>query len=219
GDREKINTPVWKQNRAGNQDSENRAGGSDRRHVRKSMAKKSGHGFHRDVDQSRPYAGEKVIAQKFVSSPHHLQFAAEDPQHQHVHHDVQKKVDVVEEEIGERLPDPQTRQHSRGHEAEARQELVVAGSAGEVIDERFENENPEVCEQQNLHTRRDVKIEADAIALDARPGCHTSQVYGVVMRASKRRFGGYSLDFANISICSMRSLAKFFAGKMKKRRR
>ncbi len=132
------------------------------------MAKKSGHGFHGNVYESRAHASEKVVAQETVSSPNHFQFAAEHPEHQHVHDEVKKKtIHVMEEEISERLPDPQAGQHPGGDQTETRQKLVVAGDARKVIDERFEDENPEVREQQHLHTRREVEIEADAIALYA----------------------------------------------------
>jgi len=98
----------------------------------------------------------------------------------------------MEEKIGKRLPDSQARDHSRGNQSEALDELILPGGSRKVMDERFKNENTEVRKQQYLHAGRDVKVEADAIALYARPGCHNHQVYGVGMPPSKWPFGQYS---------------------------
>ena len=105
---------------------------------------------------------------------------------------MQKVIDVVEEEIGERLPDSQSGQYSGGNQAEPLDELIVAADSREVIDERFEDENAEVREQKHLHAGRDVKVEGDLIALDSRTGRHNSQVYGVRSLASKSGFSRLS---------------------------
>jgi hypothetical protein len=84
-------------------------------------------------------------------------------------------VDVVEKKVGERLPDSKKRHNSGRYEAEPLENHFVGRPPGEVVDKCLENIDAKVRNQQILHTRCDVKVEADPVALDGRPR-HIHQV-------------------------------------------
>ena len=133
------------------------------------MAEESWHSLHNDIDDSRAHAGQEVIAQEAISSPHELKFAAEHPEHEHVREDVPDGGNVVKKEIGERLPEVEMRDDSGRHKTEPLDKSIVGGLAPKVIEESFKYKNGEIRDHEQLHTRGDVKVEADSIALDARP--------------------------------------------------
>ena len=185
---EQVYAAVGEKDGASDHDPKDGPGCTDRRNVRNSMAPEHGNSLHDDVDDSRPYTCQKVVPQKTISSPHELEFAPEHPEHQHIHENVPDVVYVVEEEIGERLPDTQARHDPRGNKAKPEQETLVGQGAGKVVQESLGEEDCEIRDQQNLDTRSDVKVEADPIALHARPGGHICSVYGGGTSASKRGF-------------------------------
>ncbi len=102
--RKQVCPAVGKQDCAGNQDTENRAGSADGGYVRIIAAPKVGKIVDDDVDQSRADAREKVIAKKTIATPDEFDFAAEHPKHEHVEKDVPNIRDCVQEKIGEGLP-------------------------------------------------------------------------------------------------------------------
>jgi hypothetical protein len=76
---------------------------------------------------------------------------------------------VVKKEVGERLPDAKERHNSSGDKSEPFDKSFVCGLSRKVIEECFKYENGEIRDQEELHTRGDVKVEGDPVALDSRP--------------------------------------------------
>ena len=72
--------------------------------------------------------------------------------------------DVVKEEIGEGLPNAEKRDNSGRHQAKPFQEPGVAAHAAKIFDKGFDNIDSDVGDDEELHTRSDVKIEADAVS-------------------------------------------------------
>src|SRR5262249_23532373 len=108
GDRKKIDTAIGEKDGTSDQNSKNgarRSYGGNVSRVRQSVGERGGSGSHKSVDESCPDAGQEVIPQKLVPSPNQLQLLAEQPQRVHVHDDVPDALDVVEEQVRDRLPD------------------------------------------------------------------------------------------------------------------
>jgi len=125
--------------------------------------------LYQNLDQSRPDAGQKIVADESRSAPDQLQLPPKHPKHQHVEEYVQKIVRVMQEEIGERLPDAKPRKNAGGHEAEPEKQFLMSKSTGENPNQHLQEKDRESCDDEPLDTRGDVKVEADSIALDARP--------------------------------------------------
>jgi len=127
---------------------------------------------HDDVEKASADASKKVVAEKARASPNEFDFAAKHPEHEHVEQDVPDVRDVVEKKIGEGLPDAKAGKNSGRNEAEQLDQRFVASSPSIVVSECFEDEDGEIGDKEKLHTRRDVKIEADAVVFDARACSH-----------------------------------------------
>lgn len=114
------------------------------------MAKERRDGLHNDVDDSRAHAGQEVVTQEAISSPHQLKFAAEHPKHEHVGEDVPDGGNVMKKEIGEGLPDAKERHNSSRDKTEPFDKSIVGGvgpkggPAAKVVEESFKYENGEI---------------------------------------------------------------------------
>jgi hypothetical protein len=74
--------------------------------------------------------------------------------------------DVVEEEVGEWLPDTEERNDSGGYQAKPFQHPDVTTDAAEIMDEGFQDIDSEIGDDQELYTWSDVEIEAEAVVAD-----------------------------------------------------
>src|SRR5262249_33229564 len=83
----------------------------------------------------------------------------------------------MQEKICERLPDAQAWKNSRRHEAKMSDDPIVAGAwrgtPAVAVHESFQNKNGEIGDQEELHTRSDVKIEAYPVAFYSCARSHT----------------------------------------------
>ncbi len=75
--------------------------------------------------------------------------------------------DVVQEEVSERLPDAAEWKDRSRNKAEPFYEPVVPIDSAIPVDEGLQNEHGEIGDEEEFHTRSDVKIQADAVARDA----------------------------------------------------
>jgi hypothetical protein len=172
-DRKEIDPAIREQDRAGNHDSEDRAGSPNGGNVVGRFTPESGNGANDDVENACANASQKIVAKKTVPSPNKFEFAAKHPQHQHVDQDVPNVVDAVKEKIGKRLPNAETRNDTAGNQAEPHFELVFRKNAAEIVDEELKKKYREVGDDEKLHTRSDVEIEAEAVVPDVRASRHT----------------------------------------------
>jgi len=174
GDRngKEIGAAIGKQYCTGNEDAENRSGSADGRHVGIFVAPEHGNRFHDDVEETSANSGEEVVAKKAIAAPHEFHFATEHPQREHVQNDVPDAVDIVQEKIGERLPDAKQRNDSGGNQTEPFQKPIVAVDAAEIVDEGFQDIDRKIGDDQELHSRGNVEIEAEAIVADRSAGSH-----------------------------------------------
>ncbi len=74
----------------------------------------------------------------------------------------------MKKQIGEGLPDAEEGHYSSGHKTKPLDKSVVRGPSRKIMEECFKNEYGEIGDQEELHTRGNVEIEADFVALDAR---------------------------------------------------
>jgi hypothetical protein len=75
----------------------------------------------------------------------------------------------MKKEVGEGLPNAKERHNSSGDKSEPFDKSFVCVLSRKVIEECFKYENGEIRDQEELHTRGDVKVEGDPVALDSRP--------------------------------------------------
>src|SRR5258708_3190100 len=101
----KPDTPIGKQNRISNQNSEYRSGGAYCWRVCRPVPPQQRHYFHQDRQDSRAHSADIKIIEEPLFSPHQFQFPPEHPQHQHV--DQKMPQPAVKENVGDRLPHPQ----------------------------------------------------------------------------------------------------------------
>src|SRR5579859_5951580 len=165
--REKIGAAVGEKNGASDHDAKDGAGRADGGHQRVRLSPNVWNGVHEHVDEAGADTRQKIIAEKSVSAPDEFDFAAEHPEEEHVQDDVPHIGDIVEKKVRERLPDATEREDGGGNQTKPFYEPVVAVDSAIVVDESFQNENGEIGDEEKLHTRSDVKIEADAVALYA----------------------------------------------------
>ena len=186
-DRKEIGAAIGEQYCAGDEDSENCAGSADGRHVGIFPAPEHGNRFHDDVEETSANSGEEVVAKKAIAAPHEFHFATEHPQREHVQNDVPDAVDIVQEKIGERLPDAKQRNDSGGNQTEPFQKPIVAVDAAEIVDEGFQDVHREVGDDEELHARSNVEIEAEAIVADGSAGSHAEVSLRSLSGGSKER--------------------------------
>src|SRR4030095_8005611 len=129
---------------------------------------------------------QKIVAEKTISSPDEFEFAAEHPEHEHVHEDVPDAIGAVKKEVGDGLPDAQTRNDAARNQAKPHFEQVFGDDSPEVMDEELKKIDGEIGDDQKLHTRSDVKIEAEAIGTDVGARGHAE----ASLRAKSRRSKG-----------------------------
>ena len=82
---------------------------------------------------------------------------------------MQKIVRIMEEEVGEWLPDAKSRKYAGRHKAEPEEHFLMGEGSREDPDEHLQKKDREGRNNEPLNTRGDVKVEAYPIALDARP--------------------------------------------------
>jgi hypothetical protein len=164
---------VREENGAGDHDAEDGTRGTDRWSVGVVAAPEMGCGVDDDVENAGADPGEEIVAKEACAAPDELDFAAEHPEHEHVEEDVPDVSDVVEEQIGERLPDAQGGKNSGRDEAKPFEHRPVRCDSLVVINESFEEEDGEIGDEEELHTRSDVEIEADAVAFYTGTGSHS----------------------------------------------
>src|SRR5579864_2246406 len=85
---------------------------------------------------------------------------------------MEKIVRVMEKKIGKRLPDSETRNDTGRDEAEPKKQLLMSVNTCENFNQNLQEENRERGDDEPLHTRRDVKVEAKPIALYAGARTH-----------------------------------------------
>jgi hypothetical protein len=179
------NAAVGEQNRAGDHDSEDGAGGSDGGNVVGRLAPECWNGANDYVQNARANASQKVVAKKTVSSPDEFELAAKHPQHEHIDQDVPDVIDAVQEEICKRLPDAETRNYAARNQPEPHFKLMFGKNAAKIMDEQLQEKNCEVGDDEKLHTRSDVEVEAEAVVPDAGAWSHT-QISLRVKRAGSK---------------------------------
>ena len=139
------------------------------------MPKESGNCFHDNVDDSGSHSRDEVILQEAIPPPYHFQFAAKHPQDEHVHKNMPDRCGVVQEEVRERLPKSQARNHAGGHQAEPKQQLLMREHSRILTIKDLEEKDREVRYEESLHTRSDEEVEAKLIVLYAGPRSHIKQ--------------------------------------------
>jgi len=82
---------------------------------------------------------------------------------------VQKIGRVMEEEVGERLPEAEPRKHTGRHKAKPEKHFLVSERPGKYPDKNLQEKDCEGRDNEPLNTRGDVKVEAHPIVLDAGP--------------------------------------------------
>src|SRR5262245_44357038 len=85
-----------------------------------------------DVDEACTNTGQKIVAKKAISAPHEFELAAKHPKREHVQDDVPNIGYVVQEEVGEWLPDAESGKNACGDQAEPFEEPAVAGMLAET---------------------------------------------------------------------------------------
>ena len=167
GNRKKISAAVREQNGAGDHDSEDRPGRANGRVEGIWLSPKMGHGVNKHVDETCAGTGQKIVAEEPVAAPDEFEFTAEHPEKKHVEDYVRDMRDIVKEEVSEWLPDAAEGKDRSRNKAEPFYKPVVSIDSAIPVDEGLQNENGEIGDEEEFHTRSDVKIEADAVARDA----------------------------------------------------
>src|SRR6266851_636954 len=162
---------IRKKNGASEQHAEDGAGGADGRYISGWPAPKKRY-FHDYVDDSRANAAQEVILQEATAAPRQLQLAPEHIQEEHIHEDVPNGGAVMQEQVGERLPDAQTRQNGRRHQSKVSNKPVVRGGPRKGPKQNLENIYRYVGNDQPLDRGRKVKIKAEPVVTDARARSH-----------------------------------------------
>jgi hypothetical protein len=170
--RDDVGATVGKEDGAGDENSENSARSADGGRKRVLTPPKHGNGFNYDVENASADAGKKIVAKKAVAAPDQFHFAAKHPQREHIYNDVPNAVDIVQEKIRKWLPDSQQWNDSRRDQSEPFEEPVVAADAAEIMDKGFEDVHGDIGDDQQLHTRSDIKIKTDAVGAYAGAGSH-----------------------------------------------
>src|SRR5262249_18532033 len=158
----KIGAAIGKENRTGDQDAKNRARGADGGDVVGRFAPQHRDGTHDNVEYAGADSGQKVVAQEAVAAPDQFELAPKRPQHEHVDQDVPDAVDVVQEQIGEGLPDAQSRNHAARHQPEPKIKAVLRLRPVQVVDKNLQEKNRAVGDQKQLHAGRDEELPVHA---------------------------------------------------------
>ena len=168
-----VGAAIGKKNGTGDENTEYGAGSADGRSKRIFPTPEHRERFYDDVQDASADSGEEVVAQKAVAAPHQLDFAAKHPKREHVENDVPDVGDVMQKKIGKGLPDAEQRDDSGGNQAKPFQEPGIAAGAAKILDEGFENKDCNVGDDQELNTRCDIEVEADAVSADSGARGHT----------------------------------------------
>lgn len=167
GNREKVRAAIRKKNSAGDQNAEDGSRSADGGNVRDRASPEMRKRLHDHVENTGANASEKVIAQEAACTPDGFDFAAKHPEHQHIEKEMPDAGDVMEEKVGERLPDAESADDGGRNEPETNQKMIETFDAVEMKDACFEDVNGDVGKEEILHAARDVEVETDAVALDS----------------------------------------------------
>jgi len=167
GNWEKIGAAVGKKDGAGNHDAEYRARRADGRDERIGLSPEMWQSVHEYVEQTGADTSQKIVAKEPIAAPYEFDFTAKHPEKEHVEDDVRNMRDVVQEEVSEWLPDAAEGKDGSRYETKPFYEPVVSIDSAVPVDEGLQNENGEIGDEEEFHTRSYIKIEADAVALDA----------------------------------------------------
>ncbi len=158
GNRDDINAAIGKKHGAGNQNAEDRPGRADRGNLLRKMTPEKWRILHDKIQDARAYTSKKVVVQKAIPAPDKFQLAAEHPEHQHVHDDVQDVLSGMQEHVGEGLPDAQ-RFPATWDKTKPHFKFVLGRAARINMDEFLEDENTEIGDKEILHRAGDIRHE------------------------------------------------------------
>src|SRR4029077_10178689 len=96
------------------------------------------------------HAGEEIILEETIASPGELQFAAKHVEHKHIGEDVPDGRSIVQEQVGERLPDAQAVGYAGRYQPKSVHEPTAGGVPGKCLQQDRENVSGYIGDQQPL---------------------------------------------------------------------
>ena len=173
GQRDQPDFPVGEEDGVGHQDSEDCAAGADRGSEGEFAAEeKEGDGFDDEFNHACADSADEEKIEEAAFAPVEFEVAAKHPEHEHVDEDVEERARVVEENVGEGLPDARrdVMDDGFGDEREPLEDFGVVDAAGEEVGEDLDDVNRGKNDDEEFYAGSDEAAPVEADAADVSVG-------------------------------------------------